>query len=524
MTAQAKIIGCHRVFPAGKETQGQNPTTTPLSILDASVAHFSPTGAIWFYESLPINEPDQGRQEALIERLHRSLPETLNHFPQWAGQLKWADYRPDGRYFERFNRPIITYGDASDPGVEWKVVEHPFTLGSVIPSPSERAPSHAPVWRGDAFPQDAFISQTQLALHNLKDYAGLSSVLIQLNLFECGGYAIGVKVVHPLADAQSLMMFMDKWATISQKNHGRQPTSLMPSPVFAPRELDARAAGPLDGKTADPALSAKARALPLHRYDRWDIDGGPNDMSKPPADILDQSVVSPVTRAPWETWDFTRPISYSVIHFPGSKLEQMKATARRAVGATPGTSSSNISRLDALLAHIFRLVNQSRGLESDDEEVFLNVSLDARRRVDPPLPPSHIGSPLFLTHMKATGREACGAPVGTLAGRLRKTMSLFDADALAAMLHDAAHEVSPQRLWGAFLGSRHILVTSWLRLPLYELDFEGSGRRPRFVHQVLPKCDGLVQVMDAPIGDGGVDVALYLDSEVMEKLLVSIAR
>jgi hypothetical protein len=103
-------------------------------------------------------------------------------------------------------------------------------------------------------------------------------------------------------------------------------------------------------------------------------------------------------------------------------------------------------------------------------------------------------------------------------------VALFTPEKVGAMLHDAAYEISPQRLWQAFLGTRHVLVTSWLRLKVYEVDFVGNGNRPRYVHAVLPKLDGEVQVMESGVDDNGVDVALYLEEEVMERFLAEQRR
>lgn len=52
-------------------------------------------------------------------------------------------------------------------------------------------------------------------------------------------------------------------------------------------------------------------------------------------------------------------------------------------------------------------------------------------------------------------------------------MLRFTPEAMGTMLHDVAHEVSPQRLWQAFLGTQHTLVTSWLRFHVYQVDFCG---------------------------------------------------
>ncbi|KAI1640734.1 transferase family protein [Biscogniauxia mediterranea] len=511
------ILHDSRVFPSVKSI---DPKTTPLSILDAKCARFSPTGAVWLFDQYP-----SGVEEScFIERLRLALIETLNSFPHLAGQLQWAKVRLGGNHTERFNRPLVKHGTECDPGVEWKVVRHPCLLSSLVPAPDERSKDSG-VWIGNAFPQRALLSQTPLALHNLHDSGGLPAVSIQINLFQNKGYAIGIKIAHPLADAQSLMIFVAQWAKNSQTHFGCESHSQILSPVFAPSQLDSRAAGDIDGDTADPKICSIARDLPLHRYDWWDTSApGYNPLlipttenSRPPPEQIDQAGISPSTRAPWESWDLSRPVTYALLHFTGAELDKMKATARAAANAR-----SDISRLDALLAHLFRTVNQARSRISKGsvtEEVYLNVTLDARRRVSPPLPDAFVGSPLFLSHIKAAGSEVCTADLGALASDLRRTMGRFTPDAVAALLHDAAHEASPQRLWQAFVGARHLLATSWLRLPLHAVDFDGSGRSPRYVHPAMEKINGIVQVMDAQVADRGADVGLYLDEEAMAALL-----
>ncbi|KAI0016596.1 transferase family protein [Xylariomycetidae sp. FL0641] len=518
--AGPETIKSTRLFPSERCEE----KTVPLSILDATVARFSPTGAIWLYDALPadVTEAD------FIDRLQRSLSETLNLFPQWAGQLQWAPVKPGGKHTERFNRPIVIFGSASDPGVEWTVVRHAVDIASLAPTPTERAlPSG--VWMGDAFPQAALLSPSALALGNLRDCTGLPGMTVQLNLFPGGGYAIGTRVAHPLADAHSLLLFAQRWAAASRAWFDHPPSTaeadLLEPLVFDPSLLDARAAGDLDDAGApDPALRAAARALPLHRFDWWDVDapGYPAALrattahSVPPPSPSSSALVEPETRAPWHTWDLARPVSFAVLHFPAAELQRLKAGA---LATDPSCHGVAISRLDALLAHLRAAVQAARSGDHqgpDDtasaDAVCLDVTLDARRRVAPPLPAGFVGSPLVVAHVGGGGDAAT-------AGALRRALARFTPGAVAALLHDAAFAPSPQRLWQAFLGPTHLLATSWLRLPLYGVDFVGGGTRPRYVHAVMSKMDGIVQVMDAVLGDGGVDVALYLEKEAMGRLL-----
>ncbi|KAG0159159.1 hypothetical protein PDIDSM_6680 [Penicillium digitatum] len=454
------------------------PTSTPLSILDATVVRFSPTGAIWIF-----NRPAEIHQKTLTNHLRTSFLETLSKFPQWAGQLQWAPINPKGNHTERFNRPLIVYGTETDPGVEWTVVEQPIRADEIVPTAEERASSttgsQPGAWVGDDFNQSLFLPSSPLALANLRDCAGLPGMQVQITLLQ-GGYVIGVQMAHCLADAQTLMVFMHLWAHHSKKQFGTQPESpLMGEPVFDPAMLDRCAAGDIDRPEPDQHIVDTARKLPLHRFSWWNSadEGCPEfsipttENSRPPPAEIDYRRVSPSEPAPWASWDFS------------------KRTVARETGCR-----SDISRLDALLAHLWIAITRARGQAASSRPTFMNLSLGTRPRVCPALPDTFIGSPLFLTHVGGAGSSVCRAVLGEAASRIRGTIKGFTADA-----------VGP-------------IVTSWLRLQLYEVDFVG-GDKPRYVHAVLPKMDGCVQVMDSAVGEGGMDVALYLDEVATERLL-----
>ncbi|KAF9248780.1 hypothetical protein DTO006G1_4407 [Penicillium roqueforti] len=503
-----------RLRPASQLT----PTSTPLSILDATVVRFAPTGAIWIF-----NQSADLDQKTLVDRLRTSFIETLSKFPQWAGQLQWAPVNPKGDHTERFNRPLIVYGTDTDPGVEWTVIERPFRADEIVPTAGERASSttgsQPGVWVGDDFDERLFISSNPLALANLRDYAGLPGMQVQITLLQEGGYVIGIKMAHCLADAQTLMVFVHLWAHNSKKQFGNQPESpLMGEPVFDPTLLDNCAAGDIDSPEPDRTLVHTARKLPLHRYSWWDTsDEGypafliPTTENSKPAEI-DYKQVSPSEPAPWGSWDFSKEVRYTQLHFTGAELSKFQAAA------LDTGSRGDISRLDALLAHLWIAITRARGQANSSRPIYMDLSLGTRPRVSPALPDTFIGSPLFLTHVGGTASSICQEILGETASRIRETMKRFTADAVGAMLHDAAHEVSPQRLWQGFLGPEHTLVTSWLRLQVYEVDFVG-GDKPRYVHAVMPKMDGCLQVMDSGVHDGGVDVALYLDAVATGRLL-----
>ncbi|KAJ6030398.1 uncharacterized protein N7446_000540 [Penicillium canescens] len=68
---------------------------------------------------------------------------------------------------------------------------------------------------------------------------------VQITLFTCGGYAVGVKLAHCPADAQALMAVTHIRSINSQKSFGVQLKS-MAQPVFDPELLDSCAGGDID--------------------------------------------------------------------------------------------------------------------------------------------------------------------------------------------------------------------------------------------------------------------------------------
>lgn len=108
-----------------------SPISTPLSILDATVARFAPAGAIWLWDRFSGNLPETD----FIDCLQSLFVQTLSDYPQWAGQLQWAPVREGGNHTERFNRPMIVYGAPDDPGDEWRVVKRDgISVGTLVPS------------------------------------------------------------------------------------------------------------------------------------------------------------------------------------------------------------------------------------------------------------------------------------------------------------------------------------------------------------------------------------------------------
>ncbi|KAK1978455.1 hypothetical protein LZ30DRAFT_800175 [Colletotrichum cereale] len=204
------------------------------------------------------------------------------------------------------------------------------------------------------------------------------------------------------------------------------------------------------------------------------------------------------------------------IRFTADELTRMKEAAQ--LSLPDNLKSLRISRLDATLGHVWTLMNRARGHRGHNERVYMDITLGLRDRVSPALPGNFVGSPLLIGYIEKTGDEAASEELGSAAGAIRHMMSRFTPDAVAAYIHDAAYEVSPQRLWQGFVGTRHTIVTSWVRAKTYVLDFLGTGDWARYVQGVMPKIDGLVQIMDVA-GTEDFDVSLYMGHDAIDRLV-----
>jgi len=520
-----RVTSSTRVFAATRLDRTTTSHSISLSIIDATVADFAPCAAVWFFDS-----PPSPHSAPSPSHLRSALEKTLNAYPQWCGRLHRVSYRRDGHHTQRFGRLNLTYGLESDPGVEFVVAQSPTTLSSLVPSAIERSVRFQS-WNASRVPSEKFLPSTPLALSKIDD-ARLPGMVVQITTFGCGGMAVAVKIAHPLADAHALVYFARDWARASCAILADKPMPSM-SPVFNPHLLDRSAAGDIDALQPDPALIEMARALPCHRFDWWaSVDGCPfpTQATKIPPELNPASIGSPGTRMPWSDWDLAAPVSHYLLHFSSSEVKHVWEMA--------SLSSAPVSRHDALVSHIWACINRARGLEHDEETVHLDISFGLRSRLSPALPDAFLGSPVMLADVSSSGREASMESPAAMASRIRSTLARFNSSTLSAHLHDAAYEASPQRLWQAFLGRRHVLVTSWVHSRVYEVDF-GTALPPRYVEAVMPSMDGCVQLMEAaPVEsskevlgssrdlkklnhwcDNGVDVSIHLESKAMERLL-----
>ncbi|MCJ1459755.1 hypothetical protein MMC28_010134 [Mycoblastus sanguinarius] len=463
-----------RVFPESRELSSM-PKCVPLSIIDANVLMYATSGCVWFYPQ-PLD----------INRLMISLKKTLNAYPQWAGQLHFADFKPGAGHTQRQGRLILSYGSSSDPGVEWVIAHANAPMSSMVP-PTKNT-EH---WDATEVDYLSLLDmEVPFALHNMVNYEGLPSMKVQITTFTDASMAITVGFSHPLGDAQSLIHFTRDWAST---NLALSLSKLAPSltPLFNPSLIDTAATGNIDAPEPEPSILRASSSLPLHRYDYWASATRacpewalpktriPTELNAAEIDLSRSPVL------PWETWDSETPVSHHNFFFSAAETHAIYLNAAATLGGL------RISHQDALLAHFWAALITARRLR-EGEQCFLDVTIDVRRRLERPLPPSFVGSPIL--NAKISDRVTAfpdAKDVGQKAANIRSTVTEFTGEKIATLLHEMCFELGGQRRWNAFLGDRHVLATSWVGLGIEEVVFE-EGKSARWAEPLMPPCDGCV--------------------------------
>ncbi|KAF5851700.1 hypothetical protein GGP41_000416 [Bipolaris sorokiniana] len=512
-----RVTMTERVFPQ-KLTQHEH--AIPLSLLDATTANFALTNAIWLFE--PLDEKDVVN---VAEHLRQTLSTALTSYPQWAGQLKSiavvddasvpAEAQEFPAHARRFGRVYAHFGASADVGVEFISATCSATTDSLYRT--ERVKTQ-PLWDRKDDNLGGFVPAVDIA-HALQPnepnvVTGLRKPImaIQCTTLSDGGFVLAAKTAHPFADITGLIRFVKDWANVSSAViKGLTAPAL--TPVFEPARLDNLAAGDINAE----------------EYDWWAAPG------KPPAPFLDAAnLVSPAGKPmPWTEWDLKVPVSDYTIHLNTAQVDFLLNEA------TKGTDSDGprISKHDAVLAHIWSCIVRARQLGKDDSPVYCDLVLGVRSAFK--LGEDFLGSPIIMMKVELPGSEVgseqssnATAAMVPIARKIRHTIStVSDPANLADHLHSAAYEKSPQRIWQAFLGRRHILVTTWARAGIYDVDF-GLGSRIRYADGIVPNLDGDILIKEAPPSSGeflsgsrpswtdsGVDISVHICTEDMERLL-----
>lgn len=520
------VVKSHeRLFAQASQALADCERAIPLSLLDATTARFALTNAIWLFEHPSVPILTDGK---LAAHLRSSLQTTLSAYAQWCGHLKSIRSidgdipeaaQPFPLHARRYGRVYVHFGTCEDPGVDFTVATNTATLDSIY---SVDPVQNQPLWSRQPDQLTQFVPSAEIANAleaNEPDAANLRkpTMAVQVTQLACGGIVLAIKIAHPLADIAGLISFVRDWASTSRAMLLGGSVPLL-SPIFDPKRVDSIALGNINADQAASEILETVNGLRLHRFDWW------AKPATPPSVFDGQDVPQAGRSMPWHEWNMKAPVSTYTVHL---SRDQVSYLWSKVVQTIP-PNSARLSKHDAVLAHVWSCIARARQLH-DHELVHCDLVLGLRPLLK--LEDSFVGSTTMMINIEMAAAEVTSsnpAAVCAVAQRVRKTISTMrKCTNLAAHLHSIAYEKSPQRIWQAFLGQRHLMVTTWARADIYDIDF-GFGSGIRYADGVVPNLDGLILMKEAPPRsrslsrdwtEHGVDITLNLRSEDMERLL-----
>ncbi|XP_068332340.1 stemmadenine O-acetyltransferase-like [Pyrus communis] len=291
------------------------------------------------------------------------------------------------------------------------------------------------------------------------DNVGDLVLAVQVNVFDCGGMAIGVCISHKVADALSFIMFLNSWASITRGDCNIKNSTVSP-PIF-------------DLATHFPPRS---------------ISG-----FKPSTGITREKIV---------TKRFV--FSASTVASLRSKYTDNKNNERKP------------TRIEALSAFIWaRVIASTQGKPNPNTLYKVLQAVNLRTRMDPPLPEYHFGNVSRFAMSSPSfdeGEDMCYGMVG----QMREAIKTIDGDYSAKIKDGDAHlKFLKQRAEEFMKGEvASFSFTSLCSFPLYETDFGWSN--PVWVASASLPFKNLVVFMDAG-SSGGIEVWVNLKEEDMAK-------
>ncbi|KAJ1424089.1 Transferase [Sesbania bispinosa] len=279
---------------------------------------------------------------------------------------------------------------------------------------------------------------------------------VQLNVFDCGGIAIGACLSHQIADGLSFFTFLNNWAAMSSGQ------VVLPKPQFV-----------------------SAKLFPPKNVSGFDPRSG----------ITKDNIIC------------------KMFVFDASVIENLRARYANTAGFE---NEKQPTRVEALSSFIWsRYVAVTRNECGPQRRYVVVHAVNLRPKMEPSLPPDSFGNYfrfIMTIPMLNTGEECYG-----LAKQVREQIKKIDQDYVRKLgegnehldfLKDSTYRVLVKEELVSFN------FTSLCRFPLYDADF-GWGK-PTWVGSPALTFKNLVVFVDTKIG-GGVEAYVSLKVEDMAK-------
>ncbi|THG21259.1 spermidine hydroxycinnamoyl transferase-like [Camellia sinensis] len=307
----------------------------------------------------------------------------------------------------------------------------------------------------------------------------LPLLLVQLTKFNCGGVSLGLATSHIMIDGTSFSHFMSTWAKIARG----EPLDVLP---FLDRTL---------------LLARDPPIPPQFNHERFN----------PPPLLIGRSD---------NQEERSKETTVAMFHLSKTQVEKLKRMAN--VGRA--TNVQSYSRYEAVAGHLWRCTCKAREHENN-QITKLYFAVNFHNRMLPPLPQGYFGNAYLRIAASSQSGELMTRPLGHASSKIREAMEMVTDDYVrsAIDLVKVQRDLTRFRTYhtvgstqGHFYGNPNIEITSWIGLPLKNVDF-GWGKEI-YMGPANVAFDGKCFVFRGHDGDGSLTIAIRLQVAHMDAL------
>ncbi|CEG43376.1 hypothetical protein L917_09043 [Plasmopara halstedii] len=307
-------------------------------------------------------------------------------------------------------------------------------------------------------------------------------------LLKDGGLAIGINASHTLFDGEAMFTFMTVWGQLYN------------------------------------GVKKEERIVVSHARHLLNGSGKEAKMNHPEFRVVQTNGATENAQLPTKVPPAT---SHHLFHFTSKMMKRIKdvATSSRLDGQV-AAETPYVSTVDAITALFTILISRARDHRQD---VNITTGVNARRRLNPPLPQNYVGNAIFnaFSTYKNVELQPQAEDEDFVSPAMLNKVARCVRDSILqrnnAYLRDAIdfltlqNNVAAVQVGTNFVFGPDLMFTSWLHLGMYKADFDGV--HPWFACAPrLPCYDGFVMITEAQKGGDGIDVAVFLESNAMQKL------
>ncbi|GAA0173968.1 acetyltransferase [Lithospermum erythrorhizon] len=297
---------------------------------------------------------------------------------------------------------------------------------------------------------------------------------VQITQFQCGSISISPAISHVVVDGRTASYFLSEWSRLARG------LSLEFPPFLDKRVLRA----------------------------------GEQLIRPPPPDFLPFLIPPLLIGKNSDKEEREKETIVSMLKLSKNQVEILKNKANE---TRQDKYSRPYSRYETITGHIWRCASEARDHKLE-QPTGLGISVDIRRRMQPPIPQNFLGNSTIDVVASACSGDLISRPIGYSASRVREaidkvtnefvhtTIDFWKNQEDLTPFQDIHSSTSDE---GPFYGNPNLGVTSWLTLPFQGLDF-GWGEEV-YMGPVTHDVDGdFILFNDNHNGDGSVIVRACL--------------